>query len=96
MARFASAGWQLWRAYELAAESREHKDEFIAMLAHELKNPLAAIINTQEVARKISGNDADLLRTDLPEADWLQAESFITRLTSWDGRLAIYRVWSMT
>ena len=74
LAQFASAGWQLWRAYELAAESSRHKDEFIAMLAHELKNPLAAIINAQEVARKISGDDADLLRTDLPEADLLQAD----------------------
>ena len=74
LAQFASTGWQLWRAYELAAESSRHKDEFIAMLAHELKNPLAAIINAQEVARKISGDDADLLRTDLPEADLLQAD----------------------
>ena len=74
LAQFASAGWQLWRAYELAAESSRHKDEFIAMLAHELKNPLAAIISAQDVARKISGDDADLLRTDLPEADLLQAD----------------------
>src|ERR1700751_1561209 len=44
------------------------------MLAHEMRNPLAAIINAHEVARKISGDDADLLRTDLPEADRLQAD----------------------
>ena len=43
LAQFASAGWQLWQACELAAESSRHKDEFVAMLAHELRNPLAAI-----------------------------------------------------
>lgn len=74
LAQFASAGWQLWRAQELAAESNRRRDEFMAILAHELKNPLAAIISAQELARKISGDDADLLRTGLPEADLLQAD----------------------
>ena len=74
LAQFASAGWQLWQACELAAESNRHKDEFMAMLAHELRNPLAAIISAHEVVRKISGDDAYILRTDLPEADLLQAD----------------------
>jgi len=74
LAHLASAGWQLWRACELAAESNRHKDEFIAMLAHELLNPLAAIISAHEVVRKIGGDDAYFLRTDLPEADLLQAD----------------------
>ncbi|MFZ1120882.1 MAG: histidine kinase dimerization/phospho-acceptor domain-containing protein, partial [Candidatus Binataceae bacterium] len=46
----------------------------MAMLAHELRNPLAAIISAHEVVRKISGDDAYILRTDLPEADLLQAD----------------------
>jgi hypothetical protein len=58
LAQFASAGWQLWRACEAAAESNRHKDEFMAMLAHELRNPLAAIISAHEVVRKISADDA--------------------------------------
>ena len=74
LAHLASAGWQLWQACELAAESNRHKDEFIAMLAHELRNPLAAIISAHEVVRKIGGDDAYFLRTDLPEADLLQAD----------------------
>jgi signal transduction histidine kinase/ActR/RegA family two-component response regulator len=74
LAQFASAGWQLWQACELAAESSRHKDEFVAMLAHELRNPLAAIIGAHDVARKISGNDADVLRSGLPQADLLQAD----------------------
>ena len=44
------------------------------MLAHELRNPLAAIISAHEVVRKISADDAYILRTDLPEADLLQAD----------------------
>ncbi len=74
LAQFASAGWQLWRACEFAAESNRRKDEFMAMLAHELRNPLSAIISAHEVVRKISGDDAYLLRTDLPQADLLQAD----------------------
>ena len=40
---FASAGWQLWKAGERAAELNHAKDEFIAVLSHELRGPLAAI-----------------------------------------------------
>ena len=46
------------RAIELATvnEARK-KDEFIATLAHELRNPLAPIRNALEVARLAKGND---------------------------------------
>lgn len=46
------------RAVELATvkEARK-KDEFIATLAHELRNPLAPIRNALEVARLAKGND---------------------------------------
>jgi PAS domain S-box-containing protein len=46
------------RATELAAiEEARRKDEFIATLAHELRNPLAPIRNALEVARLAKGND---------------------------------------
>jgi two-component system CheB/CheR fusion protein len=43
LAQFASAGWQLWSALEAAEAANRHKDQFLAMLGHELRNPLAAI-----------------------------------------------------
>lgn len=39
------------RMQELADADR-HKDEFMAMLAHELRNPLAAIVNATELMRR--------------------------------------------
>lgn len=45
-------------ANELAVrEEASRKDEFIATLAHELRNPLAPIRNALEVARLAKGND---------------------------------------
>ena len=58
LATFASAGWQLWKGYENAAESSRHKDDFAAMLGHEFRNPLAAILSASDVIHKIGGNDA--------------------------------------
>ncbi len=51
LAQFASAGWQLWNAYELTAREGRRKDEFLAMLGHELRNPLAAVVNATAVLR---------------------------------------------
>ncbi len=45
------------RANELA-EANRHKDEFLAMLAHELRNPLAPIRNAVQIIR-LNGGDAD-------------------------------------
>ncbi|MEP6833159.1 MAG: PAS domain-containing protein [Gemmatimonas sp.] len=46
------------RANELAIrQEARRKDEFIATLAHELRNPLAPIRNALEVARLAKGND---------------------------------------
>ena len=46
------------RAHEVAlVQEARRKDEFIATLAHELRNPLAPIRNALEVARLAKGND---------------------------------------
>ncbi|CAI8917930.1 hybrid sensor histidine kinase/response regulator [Methylocaldum szegediense] len=47
------------RMQELADADR-HKDEFMAMLAHELRNPLAAIVNATELMRRKPEGHADL------------------------------------
>lgn len=43
LAQFASAGWQLLKTSEAAVESNRNKDEFIAVLSHELRNPVRSI-----------------------------------------------------
>jgi signal transduction histidine kinase len=43
LAQFASAGWQLVKASEEASEGNRKKDEFIAVLSHELRNPISAM-----------------------------------------------------
>jgi signal transduction histidine kinase/ActR/RegA family two-component response regulator len=53
LSRFASAGWQLWKAYRTEAESGKKKDEFLAMLGHELRNPLAAIVSANDVIQNV-------------------------------------------
>jgi signal transduction histidine kinase/ActR/RegA family two-component response regulator len=60
LANFASAGWQLWKAYESAADSSRRKDDFVAMLGHEFRNPLAAILSANDVIHKIGSNDSGL------------------------------------
>jgi PAS domain S-box-containing protein len=44
--------YELRRRNEELAEADRYKDEFMAMLAHELRNPLAAIANAGEVLRR--------------------------------------------
>ena len=62
LAQFASAGWQLWRACAAAEESSRRKDEFLAVLGHELRNPLAAIRSATGVLERFGARDADLGR----------------------------------
>ena len=47
------------RVYEAARQADRRKDEFLAMLAHELRNPLAPIRNALELMR-VGQGDADL------------------------------------
>jgi PAS domain S-box-containing protein len=50
------------RAEEALREADRHKEEFLAMLAHELRNPLASLRNATEILR--------LKGTDDPELRW--------------------------
>jgi PAS domain S-box-containing protein len=52
------------RRTEELAEANRHKDEFLAMLAHELRNPLAALLPSVHILRQAGaspGNQGELL-----------------------------------
>jgi signal transduction histidine kinase/CheY-like chemotaxis protein len=53
LAQFASAGWQLWNALDAAEEANRRKDEFLATLGHELRNPLAAIRSATDILQGV-------------------------------------------
>lgn len=58
LAEFASAGWQLWKAYDAAAEANRRKDAFLATLGHELRNPLAALtMATSILEQRVTQDD---------------------------------------
>jgi PAS domain S-box-containing protein len=65
------------RAEEALREADRRKDEFIAMLAHELRNPLAPILNALQVM-KLAGEDA---RTAEPLREMMERQAHhMTRL----------------
>lgn len=53
---------ELRRHVEELGESDRRKDEFLAMLAHELRNPLAPIVAAAEILRLRGAGDPPLLR----------------------------------
>jgi hypothetical protein len=55
--QFASSSWPLWKAYEAAEETSQRKDQFLAMLGHELRNPLAAILSASRVLEALDTTD---------------------------------------
>jgi PAS domain S-box-containing protein len=68
---------ELRRAEEALREADRRKDEFLAVLAHELRNPLAPIRYAVAMARK-GGR---------PESERLQAQAIIERQVGHMGRL---------
>jgi PAS domain S-box-containing protein len=53
----------LKRSEEALRESDRHKDEFLSVLAHELRNPLAPLTNALELLRRAAARDPELQRT---------------------------------
>jgi signal transduction histidine kinase len=62
LAQFASAGWELWQACKTTTEAIRRKDTFLAMLGHELRNPLAAITASAGVLRQRVKRDVGAAR----------------------------------
>jgi signal transduction histidine kinase/DNA-binding response OmpR family regulator len=60
LARRAAIAIDNARLYRDIQENDRRKNEFLAMLAHELRNPLAPIRNAVEVLRRLGLKDADL------------------------------------
>jgi signal transduction histidine kinase/DNA-binding response OmpR family regulator len=48
--------------YQSIQEADRHKNEFLAMLAHELRNPLAPIRNAVEVLRMVGPNEPSMVK----------------------------------
>jgi signal transduction histidine kinase/CheY-like chemotaxis protein len=75
------------RAEEALRESDRNKDEFLAMLGHELRNPLAAIRSATDLVRRNSPEDPRLQRA----SEVLDRQSkHMTRLI--DGLLEVSRI----
>lgn len=53
---------ELREANERLAATDRNKDEFLAMLAHELRNPLAPIKNAAQILRMANSEDATIVR----------------------------------
>ena len=62
LSSFASAGWQLLQASEALAERNRQKDDFIATLGHELRNPLGAIVAATSVLQQRTSPDSSAQR----------------------------------
>jgi signal transduction histidine kinase len=52
LTKYASAAWQLWKHNEALSEQNRRKDEFLATLGHELRNPFAAIAAAAGILRE--------------------------------------------
>jgi signal transduction histidine kinase len=57
LSQFASAAWQLWKTTESLAESSRRKDDFLATLGHELRNPFAAIAAAASILQQCVTDD---------------------------------------
>ncbi|MBI2202387.1 MAG: response regulator [Candidatus Rokubacteria bacterium] len=50
------------RLYRAAQQAERRKDEFLAMLAHELRNPLASVVNALSVLERTSPQEGAVVR----------------------------------
>jgi signal transduction histidine kinase/CheY-like chemotaxis protein len=60
ISHYVTLAYERLRLIEQLREEDQHKDEFLATLAHELRNPLAPIRNGLELIRLSDGNPATL------------------------------------
>jgi PAS domain S-box-containing protein len=63
------------RIEQALAESSRQKDQFLAMLGHELRNPLAPIRNATHLLHQVTGSDPRLQRV------WAMIDRQVTHLT---------------
>lgn len=70
----------LRRAANALREAEHRKDEFLAMLGHELRNPLGAVSNALELADVLSGTDAVLKNRDLMQRQVKQLTQLVDDL----------------
>jgi PAS domain S-box-containing protein len=70
--------WERRRAEELAVELARTKDEFLALVTHELRNPLSIILST-----------AALLGEDLDTLDPAEQREYLRTITRNAGRLSV-------
>lgn len=75
------------RAEELLAEANQRKDEFLAMLAHEMRNPLAAVVSAVQILH-LQGAEDPMLRY-AQEAAERQAQNIVRML---DDLLDVARI----
>ncbi|WP_246312610.1 hybrid sensor histidine kinase/response regulator [Pseudaquabacterium terrae] len=69
------------RAEVRLEEANRRKDEFLAMLSHELRNPLSPIANAVEVIRRIGGHDPKLRwATDITDRQVRQLTRLVDEL----------------
>lgn len=78
---------ELQRLNAELSEANRRKDEFLAMLGHELRNPLAAIHTATQLLKLIAPEDARLLRT---QGVLERQSAHMTRLV--DGLLEVSRI----
>jgi PAS domain S-box-containing protein len=57
---FTAMAWDRTRAMAALQEADRRKNEFLAMLAHELRNPLAPIRNAAQLIRKLGADEPGL------------------------------------
>jgi signal transduction histidine kinase len=62
LSEFASAGWQLWKSSEAVSANNRRKDDFIATLGHELRNPFAAIMTAAAMLKQLTIGDGRATR----------------------------------
>jgi signal transduction histidine kinase len=69
------------RAEARLEEANKRKDEFLAMLSHELRNPLAPIGNAVEIIRRLGSHDAKLMwATDITDRQLRQLTRLVDEL----------------